>query len=574
MTDLGFLHYLGAFLGSALLTLILVPLALRFAVRWGAFGGPAAARRDEAAPYFGGAALVLVFAAVVLAIAAFAPDVERLDQLAWLVVTGVALVLVGLADDLRRLPIPLRLAAMTLSAVAVWAAGVQIDIFPTDLPDLLLTVLWIVGITSAFNVLDNMDGLSAGVAGIAAGALFVIAASNGQYLVAALSAALAGCALGFLRHNYFPARVYMGDAGSNFFGFLLAVLAIKLRFAPDAPAAVAYLVPVLVLAVPIFDLVLVVLTRVGAQRSAFQAGRDHTSHRLVGAGLPVPAAVGLIYLAAFCLGWLGLVVSRLTDTTTAFLLAGLVAALSLLAGTFLASTLPMSEPIVGLTPLGAVFKRACDLLVGVPLAVLATPVIAAFALASACVNRAWPFFVQERIGRYGRTFRFWKIRTLPPNAPKYALKPAIGEIRLSRFSRFLRERHLDELPQLYAVVLGRMSLVGPRPKMPDEFEPVAEEYATRRTRVPQGCTCLWQVGVHTAGLPSDSPEYDYWYLRHWSMRLDVWILWRTALTLVGAGRDMSLQEIPVWLVGRRYEVPGLALAAPAQAELDRRVLAG
>jgi UDP-GlcNAc:undecaprenyl-phosphate GlcNAc-1-phosphate transferase len=571
---LGLWHYAAVFFGSAILTLVLVPLALRVAVRSGAFGGLAATAGKAAVPYFGGAALVLAFSAVVLGVASAAPDVERLDQLVWLVVTGVLLVVVGLADDLRRLPIPLRLGAMTLAAVAMWAAGVQINVLASTVPDLLLTVLWIVGITSAFNILDNIDGLSAGVAGIAAAAFFVIAASNGQYMVAALSAALAGCALGFLRHNYFPARIYMGDAGSNFFGFVLAVLAIKLRFDAEGPAPAAYLVPVLVLAVPIFDLALVVLTRLGSRRSPFEAGRDHTSHRLVAAGLPVPAAVGLIYLAAFCLGWLGLVASRLTDDVTAYLLAGLVLFLALLAGTFLASTLPMTEPIVGLTPVGAVFKRSFDLVVGVPLAILATPVILVFAIVSAVTIRAWPFFVQERIGRYGRTFRFWKIRTLPPNAPKYALKPAIGDLRLPRFSRFLRERHLDELPQLYAVMGGRMSLVGPRPKMPDEFEPVAEDYAAMRTRVPQGCTCLWQVGVHTAGLPSDSPEYDFWYLRHWSMRLDLWILWRTALTLVGAGRDMSLQEIPVWLVGRRFDIPELSQIHPVQARLDRTVMSG
>lgn len=574
VTQLGLLHYAGVFLGSAVLTLVLVPLALRVAVRRGAFGGPAEAARDLAAPLLGGAALVVAFSAVVLGIAAAARGVERFDQLAWLICTALLLVVVGLVDDLRRLPIPVRLGAMTAAGLVMWQAGVQIDVLPSAAADLVLTLLWIVGITSAFNVLDNMDGLSAGVAGIAAASFFVIAASNRQYMVAALSAALAGCALGFLRHNYFPARVAMGDAGSNFFGFMLAVLAIKLRFDVEGPAPAAYLVPVLVLAVPIFDLALVVLTRVGSQRSPFLAGRDHTSHRLVAAGLPVPAAVGLIYLAAFCLGWLGLVVSRLTDATTAYLVAALVLFLAVVAGTFLASTLPMAEPIVGLTPVGAVLKRAFDLLVGIPLAAAATPFILAFAVASAVSNRAWPFFVQERIGRHGRTFRFWKIRTLPAEAPKYALKPQIGELRLSPFSRFLRERHLDELPQLYAVLSGRMSLVGPRPKMPDEFEPVAEDYAALRTRVPQGCTCLWQVGVHTAGLPSDSPEYDYWYLRHWSMRLDLWILWRTALTLVGAGRDMSLEEIPVWLVGRRYDIPTVAAVNPIQAHLDRTVMTG
>jgi UDP-GlcNAc:undecaprenyl-phosphate GlcNAc-1-phosphate transferase len=560
------------FLGSATLTLLLVPVALRVAMGSRAVGTLRAAQHDGSAPYVGGAAIVLAFCAVVLGTAWIKADDPQFVQLLGLVATAVVLALVGLADDLRRLPIPVRMLAMTAAACVLWAVGVRIDVFASTLPDFLVTVLWVVGITSAFNVLDNMDGLSAGVAGIAAVSFFVIAASNDQYMVAALSAGVAGCALGFLRHNYFPARIYMGDAGSNFFGFVLAALAIKLRF--EASDSATYLVPPLVLAVPIFDLVLVSLTRLATRRSPFAAGRDHTSHRLVAAGLPVPAAVGLIYLAALTVGWLGLVLSRLPDATTAFLLVGLVALLGLILGVFLASTLPMNEPIVGLTPVGAVIKRAFDLVVGIPLAILATPIILCLALASAVTLRAWPFFVQTRIGRHGRTFRFWKIRSMPKDAPRYALKGEVSSLQLPRFSAFLRERHLDELPQLYAVLTGRMSLVGPRPKMPDEFEPVPEDYGTRRTLVPQGCTCLWQVGIDTEGLPSDSPEYDYWYLRHWSMRLDLWILWRTALTLAGVGRKLSLHDIPVWMVGRRYALPTGTPSAAAQAELDRRVMSG
>jgi UDP-GlcNAc:undecaprenyl-phosphate GlcNAc-1-phosphate transferase len=572
MNELGAWHYLLSFAGSALLTVLLVPVALRLASgRLRPRSLAAYREQDASVPYIGGAVLVTAFSAVVLVAGWVVPQAELFDQLAGVLGIAVALVAVGLVHDVGSLPMWLRLAATAAAAVALWFVGVRIEIFSSAAPDLLLTVLWVVGITSAFNLLDNIDGLSVGVAGVAAASFFVIAAANGQFLVASLAAALAGCALGFLRHNYFPARVYMGEAGSHFFGFLLAALGIKLRFEGD-PTPATYLVPVLVLGVAIFDTALVVLTRLASRRSPLQGARDHISHRLVAAGLPVQAALGVIYLAAFVLGWLALVMSRLQDTLTALLLAGLVLTTGVVVGVFLASTLPMAAPVVGLTPLGAVFKRTFDLVVGVVLAVLATPVILLFALVSSAVLRAWPFFVQERIGRHGRIFRFWKIRTLPKDAPRYALKGGLDEVQLNRFSSFLRKRHLDELPQLYAVVLGRMSLVGPRPKMPDEFEPVDKEYSSLRTVVPQGCTCLWQVGVHTAGLPSDSPEYDYWYLRHWSMRLDIWILWRTALTLLGVGRDIALEDIPVWMVGRRFQVPGLAYADATQAELDRRLL--
>jgi UDP-GlcNAc:undecaprenyl-phosphate GlcNAc-1-phosphate transferase len=561
------LEYVAIMIGSALLTVLLVPLALRLALRRGGSAEPPA---DSAAPLLGGAAIVTAFSLVVFALALVSPPATGIAQLAVVLTCAVTLALVGLLDDLRHVRAGLRLLAIAGAAAVLWLADVRIELFPVEALNFALTVLWIVGITTAFNLLDNIDGLSAGVAGLGGLAFAVIAIMNDQYSVAALSAALAGCSLGFLRHNYFPARIRMGDAGSLFLGLLLAVLGIKLRF--EAPTGVTFLVPILVLGVAIFDTTLVVLTRIAAGRSPFQGGRDHTSHRLVAAGLPVPAAVAILYAAAFALGWLGVVASRLTDPGTAYLLAGLPLLIGLVAGVTLASTLPAGESITGLTPVGAVFKRVFDVVVGTGIAVLATPLILIIAAASAVMLRAWPFFVQERIGRHGRTFRFWKIRTLPPHAPPYALKTNFDDdLKVRRFARFLRERHLDELPQLYAVPLGRMSLVGPRPKMPDEFEPVPEEYARLRTRVPQGCTCLWQVGIHTEGLPSDSPEYDYWYLRHWSMRLDLWILWRTALTLIGAGRQMSLSDIPVWMVGRRYATPGADSNDPTQAELDRRL---
>ena len=180
-----------------------------------------------------------------------------------------------------------------------------------------MTVVWVVGITNAFNLLDNMDGLSSGVAAIAAGSIFVIAASNGQFLVAALSIGLAGCALGFLRHNFHPATIYMGDAGALFLGFLLAYLGLKLRF--DTPADVTFLVPIVVMGVPIFDTTLVTVTRLRARRQPVPRGRDHTSHRLVRIGLPVPAAVALIYAVGVCLGLVALVVSRV-DRVSAYLL--------------------------------------------------------------------------------------------------------------------------------------------------------------------------------------------------------------------------------------------------------------
>src|SRR5207248_607570 len=133
-------------------------------------------------------------------------------------------------------------------------------------------------------------------------------------------------------------------------------------------------------------------------------------------------------------------------------------------------------------------KRVIDVVLGGVLSLLALPVLLVLALGTAIAFRAWPFFVQRRVGEGGDLFPMVKLRTLPPGAPKYATKHALPEMRVPAFADFLRRTHLDELPQLLLVPLGWMSLVGPRPKMPDEFEPVDPRYGRTRLTVPQGCT--------------------------------------------------------------------------------------
>lgn len=215
-------------------------------------------------------------------------------------------------------------------------------------------------------------------------------------------------------------------------------------------------------------------------------------------------------------------------------------------------------------------KRAFDLVVGTVLAIVATPLIAVLALLTALSLRAWPFFVQERITEGGRHRRFYKLRTLPKHTPPYALKRAL-QLDLPRIPLVLRRLHLDELPQLYLVPLGRLSLVGPRPKMPDDFEPVDPAYGAVRVKVPQGCTGLWQIGSHTHELPHETPDYDFFYLRYGCLRMDVWVLWRTLRHMVGMHRPVTLDEVPEWVRGGGYVDRTLVDALPgagAVADVD------
>jgi UDP-GlcNAc:undecaprenyl-phosphate GlcNAc-1-phosphate transferase len=339
--EIGGAGYAVVFVVTLVLTLVLTPLALRIAVRRRILDHPSAIKAQESpVPYLGGLAIVVSFSVVVLAAAVLRPPASGLDQLALILGIGVALAVMGLIDDLKGLSPWLRMGAEVAAGVAIWATPASAEIFANDAANLAVTVVWIVGVTNAMNFLDNMDGLSAGVSAIAAAFLFVLAAWNGQFLVAVFAAALAGCACGFLRSNFHPARIYMGDAGALFLGFLLAVLGLKLEFL-DSPRLVGLSVPILVLGIPLFDTTLVTVNRIRHGRSPFQGGRDHASHRLVMVGIPVRVAVLLVYFAAVSVGCLALVQAR-AESTEGMILLGWVASVGLFAGVLL-SLVPVYE---------------------------------------------------------------------------------------------------------------------------------------------------------------------------------------------------------------------------------------
>ena len=321
--QLGPAAYGVAFLTALALAWLLTPLMLRLALRLSVLDLPDE-RKAQASPvpYLGGVAIVLAFSVTVLLAGAVVAPEGGVRPLAAVLGAALALALMGLVDDLRGLNPFLRLAVEAGAGAVVWFSAPSISLPGPPWVELLVTVLWVVGVTNAFNLLDNMDGLSAGVAAIAATTLCLIAALNGQFLVAALSAAVAGCATGFLRHNFHPAKIYMGDAGSLFLGFLLATLAVRLQLS-DAPRPVALFVPVIVLGVALFDTTLVTANRLRHGRSPLQGGRDHASHRLVWVGIPVPVSVGLIYGVAVSLGFLAVLLARL-DTVSGLMLVGFV----------------------------------------------------------------------------------------------------------------------------------------------------------------------------------------------------------------------------------------------------------
>jgi len=287
---------------------------------------------EQAIPYLGGVAIVVAFSSAAVVMSIIQPPHSGRTEL--LVILGIALALsvVGLIDDLKELSPAWRLVVEVAAAVAVWAFGNGTNMTDIQVLDLGLTVLWFVGITNAFNLLDNMDGLAAGLAAITSLTIFAIATNNGQFLVAALSIGLAGCAVGFLRHNFHPAQIYMGDGGALFLGFVIAYLGIKLRF--EGGRKLSALIPVLACSTAVLDTTLVSVSRLIAKRSPFQGGQDHISHRLVKVGLSVPVAVATIYLGAISVGVLTFVISS-ADPGSAWVLIGLVGIALALVGGFL-----------------------------------------------------------------------------------------------------------------------------------------------------------------------------------------------------------------------------------------------
>jgi lipopolysaccharide/colanic/teichoic acid biosynthesis glycosyltransferase len=195
-------------------------------------------------------------------------------------------------------------------------------------------------------------------------------------------------------------------------------------------------------------------------------------------------------------------------------------------------------------------RRVLDVSVAAVLIVLALPVMVLAVVGSALALRAWPLFTQERIGQDGHTFRFVKVRTLPTSVPRYLDKHSLAGHRTPAFCRLLRNLHLDELPQLFLVLIGRMSLVGPRPEMAVLHDRLDPGFARVRTSVRPGCTGLWQVSEDCGLLIGERPQYDTYYVANRSLRLDLWILARTLHKVLGLGQ-ITLDDVPSWATPNR-----------------------
>ncbi|MBC8552713.1 MAG: undecaprenyl/decaprenyl-phosphate alpha-N-acetylglucosaminyl 1-phosphate transferase [Candidatus Brocadiales bacterium] len=302
---------------SILLALILSytigPLAMSLSKKLGAMDipGSAAHKKHNAPMPLAGGLVILIALPIMIVLSGLWKDSSFLSILAG----GSVIFLFGIVDDIYGLSAFPKFTGQFIAAAILAYSGIIIRFlenanisFETPVVTALnwgLTLFWVVGITNAFNLIDSMDGLVAGLTIIIAGFFTFVTFVSGQMTLSLLSAILIGISVGLYYYNKHPARFFLGDSGSQVIGFLLAAIAINYR-PPDLNPGSTWFVPILLLGIPIFDTSLVVISRLRRRKPLFQADRSHTYHRLVNLGFTSPQAVIAIHAAAFLLSLLAL----------------------------------------------------------------------------------------------------------------------------------------------------------------------------------------------------------------------------------------------------------------------------
>jgi UDP-GlcNAc:undecaprenyl-phosphate GlcNAc-1-phosphate transferase len=302
--------YIVVFAGVLILAVVGTPLARKLGLRLNMIDQPDPTRKVHTipTPRLGGVAIFLSTLIVTLLLG----ERYNVSQLAGILIGATLMSFMGFWDDRFSLHAGIKLVGQFIALALLIISGVSIKVLPYPLLNLMATALWVVGITNAINLLDNMDGLSGGIAAIAAAHFALMCAFTGQYLVGTLAVAVMAACIGFLIYNWNPATIFMGDSGTLFLGFMLAAIGIKVDFPQNIPI-VTWMIPILVLAVPIFDTTLVTISRLKRHLNPLTTpGVDHTSHRLTYAGLTRREAVLVLYVAAFIVGLVAIFVTRAT----------------------------------------------------------------------------------------------------------------------------------------------------------------------------------------------------------------------------------------------------------------------
>jgi len=267
--------YIISFFLSLAISLVLTPIVRKIMLKLSIIDMPSSERwHKRPVALMGGIAIFTSFTLVALL------EVELKRNIMVMLLGGGIIFVLGLLDDLLGTNPKVKFGVQVLVALGVAYFGVASKILPYSWLNIFLTVFWIVGLTNSINMLDNIDGLSSGITIIASLGIFWLSLHIGEGSAALLSIVLAGSCLGFLRYNFNPAKIFMGDCGSMFLGYMLATLAVLGGWQQSSPIVGTFLSPIFVLGVAIFDTTLVTILRLKNGRWPWQGGRDHSSHRL------------------------------------------------------------------------------------------------------------------------------------------------------------------------------------------------------------------------------------------------------------------------------------------------------
>lgn len=306
--------YVLAFIIAIVVAYILTPRVISLANKTGAMDAPDERKvHSKPIPRIGG--LAIYFAFIVAAL--FTVDLTK--EVVGLLTGATVILVVGIIDDFKSLPAKVKLMGQIIAAVVLVLFDVRIDCITNPFGDMFflseylaipITIFWIVGLTNTVNLIDGLDGLAAGVSTIAAITILLVALQQGFLLVAVLTAALAGAAMGFLQYNFNPAKIFMGDTGSMFLGYMLA--GISVLGAVKSAATIALIVPILALGLPILDTTFAIVRRYLNGTPIFKPDRGHLHHRLLDMGFTQKQAVLLMYVIS---GGLGLSAIALTEVS-------------------------------------------------------------------------------------------------------------------------------------------------------------------------------------------------------------------------------------------------------------------
>lgn len=325
MKNAYYIYALGVII-AFIVAYLLMPLIIKLAFRIGAIDRPSARKvHSQPMPRLGGAGIFVAFVIVVVA-------TQSLDKtLMGILLGGTAVFLVGVLDDIYHLNPWTKLAAQIVAALIAVYFGVRVHVmtnpfdgvFQLGALSIPLTLLWIIGITNAVNLIDGLDGLAGGVCAIAAITIGIVALKGDQAAAAYVAMVLAGAIAGFLPHNFHPARIFMGDSGSMFLGFILACLSIS-GLAKGA-TLISLCIPVIILGIPVFDTLFAIIRRVNNQTPIFGADKAHLHHRLMDMGLSHQRSVIIIYIVSAFFGGAAVVMTYVSSPKALLILAVVLA---------------------------------------------------------------------------------------------------------------------------------------------------------------------------------------------------------------------------------------------------------